>query len=122
MYNGQRTVVDLHHHGSTRLHLDLTDALNFMPWAEIRDGLPGFALWHIFLPSDTEKVAQFIIKYADLCGFGGIGHPIHTQQVYLTQNLLKLLFEACGVRPYQIKQYPGDVVQIPAGCLHQVSF
>lgn len=117
MYNSYMTTIDNTHHGSTQLHQDLTDALNLMVWTA---GTIG-AVWHIFLPEDTAKVTQFIEDNTSLCGYDPTnGHPIHSQQVYLTPFLLNLLFVNCNVRPFVIFQLAGHIVVIPAGCLHQV--
>ena len=45
------------HHGSTRLHCDLTDAINVCVFAAPQsDGLPGGARWDIFSPDDTTRL------------------------------------------------------------------
>jgi lysine-specific demethylase 3 len=55
------------------------------------------------------------------CGFTNLGDSIHSQMIYLTPHLLKLLFAKYRIKPYTIFQYPGEVVFIPAYCAHQVS-
>ena len=118
MYFAFKTVQDDHHHGSTKLHMDLTDAANMMLWSKIGpDGTAGCALWHIFAAADAFLLRKFISEY---CGFNGLGDPVHSQIIYLTPELLELLFKIYGVRPYTIYQYPGKVVFIPAYCAHQV--
>jgi JmjC domain, hydroxylase len=116
-YNALASVQDNYHSGSTRLHKDLTDAVNVMLWAaEFAKDVPGCALWHIFPAAASCIINEFLRRR----GFTGLGDLIHLQQVYLTPALLDLLFEQTGVRPWTILQQPGDAVYIPAGCAHQV--
>lgn len=43
--------------GSTKLHMDLADAINFMPWASPNlEGKDGTAAWDIYRAEDSEKV------------------------------------------------------------------
>jgi hypothetical protein len=105
--------------GSTKLHMDLTDAVNVMLWAgQCSDGTPGYALWDIFPASASDIVRQFLQEL----GFGDVtmGDIIHSQSVYITLALKKILYEKYGVQPYTVHQYPGQAVFIPAGCAHQV--
>jgi JmjC domain, hydroxylase len=116
-YNALASVQDNYHSGSTKLHKDLTDAVNVMLWAsELAKDVPGCALWHIF-PAVTSRIINEFLRRQ---GFKGLGDLIHLQQVYLTPALLDLLFKETGVRPWAILQQPGDAVYIPAGCAHQV--
>jgi hypothetical protein len=118
MYNAFGTLQDDTHHGSTRLHMDLTDAVNIMLWAApCPDGSPGCALWHIF-PADASSSIRVFMK--DDNAFSKSGDPIHSQTVYLTPNMLNTLADKYSVRPYTIVQHPGDAIFIPAGCAHQV--
>jgi lysine-specific demethylase 3 len=110
-------VQDDHHHGSTKLHKDLTDAVNIMLWASmLAGGVPGSALWHIFPASASHIICRFLREQ----GFMGPGDPIHSQQVYFTPTMLELLFKQYGIQPWKIIQRPGEAVYIPAGCAHQV--
>ncbi|KAI0058397.1 Clavaminate synthase-like protein [Artomyces pyxidatus] len=105
--------------GSTRLHLDLTSAVNLALYAgKTIDGAPGYALWHLFPPSSLGRVRDYIRKDVDS---KSTGDPIHNQETYLTPSMLHVLAEEYGVTPYTIHQYPGQAVFIPAGCAHQVS-
>ena len=119
MYNAEATLQDDNHHGSTRLHLDLTDAVNIMIWAANLDGEPGYAVWHIFAASDLPHLRQFLSEEGI---FKGIGDSVHSQTICMTPALLQRLFNKYGVRPYVVNQYVGDAVYIPAGCAHQVRF
>jgi hypothetical protein len=118
MYNANGTVPDDLHHGSTKLHMDLTDALNRMLWAaKSPDSEPGYAKWEIFDAIDAPLLRKFLVECHSSTG---LGDPVHSQSIYLTPHLLKRLFEKYGIRPYTIFQFPGDVVLIPAYCAHQV--
>jgi hypothetical protein len=106
-------------HGSTRLHLDVTSAINILLYAvDRRDGSPGGAVWHIFAPEVASELRKFMRN--EPIAFKGRGDPIHDQATYLTPHLLQALDRDHGIRPYIIRQQPGDAVYIPAGCAHQV--
>jgi hypothetical protein len=108
-----------HHNGSTKLHMDITDAWNTCLWAAApAANEPGYALWHIFSASDAALLRKFITEE---CGFAGLGDPIHSQFIYLTPDMLRRLFKMYGIRPYTVHQYPGETVFIPAYCAHQVA-
>jgi hypothetical protein len=116
-YNALASVQDNYHNGSTRLHKDLTDAVNVMLWAAaFATGIPGCALWHIFPAAASRIINEFLRRR----GLTGLGDLIHLQQTYLTPALRDLLFKETEVRPWTILQRPGDAVYIPAGCAHQV--
>ncbi|KAI0057527.1 hypothetical protein BV25DRAFT_1778221, partial [Artomyces pyxidatus] len=118
LYCAFGTLQDDKHNGSTRLHLDVTDAFNLMLYAaDTPTGDPGGALWHIFAGEDSEKLRSFITGQSSPC----LGDPIHNQSTYLTPEMLDVLAEQHNVRPYTIHQRPWQAVFIPAGCAHQVS-
>jgi hypothetical protein len=120
MYNAHG---NLHNdfHGSTRLHLDVTSAINILLYAShLPDGTSGYAVWHIFPPTTTHVLRDFLRNESSI-NFSGSSDPIHRQTIYLTPSLLQLLFEKHGIRPYAIHQHAGDAIFIPAGCAHQVS-
>ncbi len=122
MYNALSTSHDDEHSGSTRLHLDLSDAVNILMWASTRkDGQRGYALWHIFAVEDAPLVRQYLYAKQREMGTTSSGDPIHNQETYLTPTMLQELSARHGVRPYTIRQGVGDAVFIPAGCAHQVS-
>ncbi|KAF9487267.1 hypothetical protein BDN71DRAFT_1404986, partial [Pleurotus eryngii] len=110
MYAAMASRQDDIHHGSTRLHMDMADAVNIM-------ASNGRALWHIFASEDSQQLRKFMTHR-----FKGLGHdPIHAQQVYLTPCDLDALKAETGVVPFTFEQLQGDVVFIPTGCAHQVS-
>jgi len=103
------------HHGSTRLHCDLCDAVNIMVHATPPDGT---ALWHIFKAEDVTKIRDYICGVFDCTGKED---PIHCQRYYLGPSHLEQLTEVWGVVPFVIRQAVGEAVFIPAGCPHQVT-
>ena len=119
MYNAEATLQDDDHHGSTQLHLDLTDAVNVMIWAANLDGESGYAVWHIFAASDLPYLRQFLSEEGISKGLGDL---VYSQTICMTSALLQHLFDKYGIRPYVINQYVGHAVYIPAGCAYQVWF
>ncbi|CAK9781514.1 unnamed protein product [Cutaneotrichosporon oleaginosum] len=104
--------------GSTRLHMDVADAVNIMLYASKRaDGSPGCAVWDLFRAEDADKIRAFLkgrfphIKMTD---------PIHSQLFYLDSELREELHAQYGVASFRVYQYPGQAVFVPAGCAHQV--
>ena len=119
MYNALAT--DTSSRGSTRLHMDMSDALNIMTYASARpDGSKGSAVWDLFRREDTSKVHAFLRQATGQPILDSDGSAIHSQEFYLTDSMRAELFETCGVRSYRVHQRPGDAVIIPAGCGHQV--
>ena len=122
MYNAQASFESSGSQGSTRLHLDMADAVNIMTYAAPRaDGAPGpgCAAWDIFKARDSARLREFLRKrFADSCCYQG--DPIHAQKFYLDKALLRELYRDWGVVSHRIYQRPGEVVFIPAGCAHQV--
>ena len=106
------------HHGSTRLHLNISDTVNIMTWAESREnGFSGCALWHIFPRRNTPIIRKFLArvqKSADTVD------PIQSEQCYLAPIMLDALREQYCIDPVIIYQRPGDAVFIPARCPYQV--
>ncbi|KAJ8508203.1 hypothetical protein ONZ45_g9505 [Pleurotus djamor] len=98
--------------GTTRLHTDWCDAANVMLPAHPDSS----ATWHIFLPSDYDKLRQFLNQIHDLSEAHDL---IHEQGEYLTVENLKDL-EAIGVHPFIFQQRVGDAILVPAGAAHQV--
>ncbi|KAF7311702.1 JmjC domain-containing protein [Mycena indigotica] len=93
--------------GSTRLHLDMTDAFNLCVFAgETSSCEPGYATWDIFPADVTPELRQKL-------------DPIHGQHLYLNDQMLAELANG-GIFSYRLHQRQGDMVFIPAGCAHQV--
>jgi lysine-specific demethylase 3 len=118
MYNAFESSEDPGGNGTTRLHMDMADAVNIMLYAAPRqDGSPGCAAWDIFRAEDAGKIREFLhLKFPNEI----TDDPIHTQCFFLDTNLRKELQEEYGVISWRIYQKPGEAVFIPAGCAHQV--
>ena len=116
MYIAYGSVEDDYHHGSTKLHIDMTDAVNIMVWASSET---GYALWRIFPQAASSIVCNFLQTHA---GLSGPLHPIHSQRFYFTPHMLAELERQHGIRPYTIRQHSGEAIYIPAGCAHQVRY
>ncbi|WVQ76876.1 hypothetical protein IAR50_006550 [Cryptococcus sp. DSM 104548] len=133
--------------GSTRLHMDVADAVNIMlyaaPISEEESSLgvdkdqataqneketgkekqrgkkqPGCAVWDLYPASAADKIRDFLKSKFDKTH--SFIDPIHSQRFYLDTDLRKELFEKKGVAGWRVWQYPGQAVFIPAGCAHQV--
>lgn len=124
MYNAFATKDEPGTTGTTRLHMDMSDAVNIMLHAEAcPDGTPGFATWDLFRIEDAELLRKFLIEEfyeADSIDNKRIRDPIHLQHHYLDSTLRRKLFYKYRVFSHRILQRPGDAVFIPAGCAHQV--
>ena len=118
MYNAMASFESQGSKGSTRLHMDMADAVNIMTYASpTPDGRPGCAAWDIFRAEDTPKLRKFLRKKFK----GQYQHdPIHSQQFYLDSSLRQELYKDYGVQSHRIYQKHGEAVFIPAGCAHQV--
>lgn len=119
MYNAMASFESHGSKGSTRLHMDMADAVNIMLFAaKTPDGRAGCAAWDLFKAEDSPKLRKFLRKKFK----GQFQHdPIHSQQFYLDSTLRQELFRDFGVKSHRIYQKPGEAVFIPAGCAHQVS-
>ncbi|KAI0695261.1 hypothetical protein C8T65DRAFT_584462 [Cerioporus squamosus] len=114
---------DLPQEGSTRLHLDITCAVNILPWTSSGDSEATGAEWYIFDPRDLAQLRAYL--QSRCCSRAGndserIKDPIHAQLTFIDDEILSDL-STLGVRPYKIRQRLGDAVFIPAGAAHQVS-
>ncbi|CAL1701506.1 unnamed protein product [Somion occarium] len=118
MYNAMASYESQGSKGTTRLHMDMADAVNIMLYASpTPDGRPGSAAWDLYRSEDSSKLRKFLRKKFK----GQYQHdPIHSQQFYLDANLRRELFNDYGVKSHRVYQKPGEAVFIPAGCAHQV--
>ncbi|KAF8211605.1 Clavaminate synthase-like protein [Mycena galopus ATCC 62051] len=117
MYNANANREAFGSKGSTRLHMDMADALNLMTYAAPdADGKAGCAAWDLFRAQDSDKIRKFMRAKFALTGLD----PIHMQQIYLDDHARRQLWEEYGVKSYRVYQKAGEAVFIPAGCAHQV--
>jgi [histone H3]-dimethyl-L-lysine9 demethylase len=120
MYNALATEDAEGSKGTTRLHMDMADAVNMMVYAEpCADGTLGGARWDLFRAEDAPAIRKFL---TDRFKLASVIDPIHSQQFYLDKELRAELYAKTGVRSHQIIQRQGEAVFIPAGCAHQVRF
>ncbi|KAF9449547.1 hypothetical protein P691DRAFT_758956 [Macrolepiota fuliginosa MF-IS2] len=120
MYNAMASSLDKGSKGSTRLHMDMADAVNIMTYTELsEDGSPGCAAWDLFRACDSEKIRNFLRQ--KFPKQSAVTDPIHSQQHYLDECLRKELYDQFGVMSYRVYQRPGEAIFIPAGCAHQVA-
>jgi len=125
MYNAWPASEGVRGQGTTRLHMDMADAVNIMLYASPPTGsdVPdehkaGVAAWDIFRAEDADKLRAFLrTEYAHL---EFKDDPIHIQQFFISAPQRVKLFRQYGVRSWRIYQQPGEAVFIPAGCAHQV--
>ena len=82
---------------------------------------PG-AQWHIYDPTDADKIREMLNRVATERGEKIESHhdPIHDQSWYLDEGLRERLLNEYGVQGYSILQCLGDAIFIPAGAPHQV--
>ncbi|KAF9004726.1 hypothetical protein BDQ17DRAFT_1304856 [Cyathus striatus] len=119
MYNAMASSFAPGSKGSTKLHMDMADALNIMTYASpCADGTPGYAAWDLFRAEDSDRVRAFLRRKF---GGGATTDPIHTQTHYLDEKLREELWKEAGVLSYRVYQRPGEAVFVPAGCAHQVA-
>lgn len=70
MYNALASSQDVGSKGSTRLHMDMADALNVMLHATpCEDGTEGYAVWDLFRAEDSDSIRAFLKKRF---AFGGL--------------------------------------------------
>ncbi|VDC05425.1 unnamed protein product [Peniophora sp. CBMAI 1063] len=100
---------------TTRLHCDVTDAVNMLFHEE--DGPECGAQWTM-IDRDDMAVAGDLLRKWKAGSFKG--HPIHSQQITLTDKDVEDLRRA-GVHVWTLIQRQGDAVFIPAGVGHQVT-
>ena len=102
---------------TTYAHLDVTDAFNLMTWSP-RPELPA-AKWTIFRAEDTDILRQFLRERNSNLG---LRDPLLSHTCFFSASMLRDLASRYLVHPFIILQRVGDIVFIPAGCVHQVIF
>ncbi|KAH9911025.1 uncharacterized protein BXZ73DRAFT_57401, partial [Epithele typhae] len=103
-------------YGTTKLHLDVTDAVNILTYAP-NPSEPA-ALWHLFPPESLSRLRQYLLD--DGHWSAAQGDPIHCQKTYISEDMCKALQSRYGVQAVRIEQHLSDAVFIPAGWAHQV--
>ena len=110
-----KATCDRERQGSTKLHMDMSGAVNIM----VSDLSGKGSLWTIFAAKDTEIIRGYLRKKYNLDPSSPC--PIHSQRYYLHQADLRKLLSDEAVIPYIFTQRKGQAVFIPVGCVHQVS-
>ncbi|KAL4266446.1 hypothetical protein AB1N83_005700 [Pleurotus pulmonarius] len=110
MYVAMANEFENDRHGSTRLHMDMADAVNIMAH--------GSATWHIFASQDSARLKEFMRNRFKL---PPTVDPIHCQTIYMGPAALEDLEDRYNIKPFTFVQSTGEAVFIPAGCAHQVS-
>ncbi|KAG6816878.1 hypothetical protein H0H87_002199, partial [Tephrocybe sp. NHM501043] len=65
MYNAMATTQEAGSKGSTRLHMDMADAVNIMTYAApASDGSQGCAAWDLFRAEDSDALRRFLAEHA----------------------------------------------------------
>lgn len=119
MYNAHASSDALDGQGTTKLHLDITDAVNIMTFAvenEVTRERGGAAVWDIFPAEATDTIRKFLRTTAKKT----VDDPVLRQTFYISTPQLQQLRNKYGITAWRIYQNPGDAVFIPAGCAHQV--
>ncbi|KAH9911478.1 uncharacterized protein BXZ73DRAFT_56941, partial [Epithele typhae] len=104
-------------HGTTKLHLDVTDAVNILTYVTPDPARPA-AIWHLFPPESLPHLRQYLPTTCQWLEEDG--DPIHSQQIYVTEDMCKVLESQYNVHVVRIEQRLSDAVFIPAGWAHQV--
>ncbi|VDC04886.1 unnamed protein product [Peniophora sp. CBMAI 1063] len=101
---------------TTRLHTDISDAVNFMFSAgRGREGIEAGAEWIMICRDDMDEAARLLREWQKPFN----GHPIHSADITITPTDVTRLCDA-GVRVWRLVQKAGEAVFIPAGVGHQV--
>ena len=118
MYNG-------HIGTDTMLHMDMTNALNFLVYMEglakeskwlTGDKTEPSALWLLWQGEDVGLLQEYLRVYFKL---PSNVDPINSGDLHITPDMLEEL-EAHGVSPYVVHQRVGQAVIIPALTPHYV--
>jgi len=74
---------------------------------------PAAAVWLVWSRADRHKLDAFLENRYRLT------HPVERRELRVTRSDLPAM-ERWGIVPFVFLQAPGDVVVVPAGCVHQV--
>lgn len=125
MYNAWPAGEGVGGQGTTRLHMDIADAVNIMLYAVPPQGddVPdehkaGVAAWDIFRAEDADTLRAFLRE--EHAKLNLKDDPIHIQRFFISAPQRVKLYRDYGVKSWRIYQKAGEAVFIPAGCAHQV--
>ncbi|GAC99714.1 hypothetical protein PHSY_007317 [Pseudozyma hubeiensis SY62] len=122
MYNAWPASEAVRGQGTTRLHMDIADAVNIMLYAAPLAGddvaeehRPGVAAWDIFRAEDAEMLRAFLREEHAKLNFQD--DPIHIQRFFISAPQRVKLYRKYGLKSWRIYQKAGEAVFIPAGCV-----
>jgi len=78
------------------------------------------AIWHVFHPSDADKIKEFVDKNVKMDPKKKPKDPLWLGTMYLKERLLEKLDSELGIKPWSFVQMLGDGVMIPPGAPYQV--
>ena len=116
MYVALASSPDDDRYGTTKLHIDMTDAINILVWSSAAPS-DAAAIWDIVPYEALPALRKFIL---DKGLYSGEVDPIHAQVVFLSDELIRAFMAQHKVPIWRVLQRLGDAVFVPAGCAHQV--
>lgn len=112
---------DVAREGSTKLHKDVTSAVNLMVYCHDKHNKAPSdvcgAEWLIFHHEDASKLSEYLRSRQE--GAGENTDLCHGNRIFIDDDML-LELGKLGIKPFHITQAVGQAVFIPAGCPHQV--
>ena len=78
------------------------------------------AIWHIFHPSQADKIKDFVMKNSKTDSKKKPKDPLWVGHMYLKERLLEKLEIETGIKPWSFVQSLGEGVIIPTGAPYQV--
>ena len=109
---------DIFNKGSTKLHKDMTSAINVMPVSSAGPGRGG-AQWIIVPLDQVARLTEFLLARRKELRLVAGENPILDQRVFITADMLHDI-RGCGIKVFSFTQCQNEAVYIPAGLPHQV--
>ena len=78
------------------------------------------AIWHIFHPSQADKIKDFVMKNSKADQKKKPKDPLWVGHMYLKERLLEKLETETSIKPWTFVQSVGEGVIVPAGAPYQV--
>ena len=78
------------------------------------------AIWHIFHPSQADKIKDFVMKNSKADQKKKPKDPLWVGHMYLKERLLEKLETETSIKPWTFVQSVGEGVMVPAGAPYQV--